>query len=212
MWTTLCHGVIYTKEQSVFAFYVSGMIHGSPCFMSLNHFQMNVWASHILLDKYIFIAMLYKPCGFREASAWSNLNSVWSDIYLFKCWKIGGTKSQLFLVTPLNRGSSWFILRFGGQKQLYSTLLKIFIVLLHIAPAFTVSHSHRPPIHPLVRSQVWWRWQRGSVLSTALWAAEVNCPSVRHDGQQRRHPILSQMFLYFPQIHPVRLFHHLLGE
>lgn len=38
-------------------------------------------------------------------------------------------------------------------------------------------HSHTPPIHPLVRSQVWRRWQRGSVLSTALWAAEVlYCP------------------------------------
>lgn len=50
------------------------------------------------------------------------------------------------------------------------------------------------------------------VLRAAQGAAVCQQPSVRHDVQQRRGPILSQVLLHSAQIPPVRLLHHLLGE
>lgn len=41
-------------------------------------------------------------------------------------------------------------------------------------------------------------------------AAQVS--PVRHDVQQQQYPLLPQVLLHFPQIHPLRLRHRLLGE
>lgn len=67
-------------------------------------------------------------------------------------------------------------------------------------------------IHPRAGSQVWWRCQCGSALSAQAARTWSKQSPVKHHVQQRWYPLLSQIFLCFPQIPPFLLLHRVLGE
>lgn len=71
---------------------------------------------------------------------------------------------------------------------------------------------HPSSIRPRAGSQVWWRCQCGSALSAQAARTWSKQSPVKHHVQQRWYPLLSQIFLCFPQIPPFLLLHRVLGE